>query len=170
MHPALPLSHTCRRAMLGFFGPTYAQAKAATVHPGWFAGGNILYDGPPSSKIRAALDIIAIHQEREAAIPGLADKDRAKFILHIDSVQAMAPVIWVSGLSRMHVNQHGCPGLSPGRRCIVVDGRVVLSLACRPSRNVNAYWTTSTPMRTIPQITDTCEIASWYARRSAVLA
>lgn len=98
-----PLRATSR--ILGFFGPTYLSAEAATVHPYFFANGLSDVDTPPSSKVRAALDIIRIHIQRETAEDAdrstagedpLPLSERAKFAIHVDSLEAVTPVVWVS--------------------------------------------------------------------------
>ena len=80
------------RGELGYFGPTYNSAKAATIAPAYFIRGlpktpEELENHRTSSKINAGIDLILNHM-REDEINQVPIGKKVKFTIHCDSRQA----------------------------------------------------------------------------------
>jgi hypothetical protein len=84
---------------LGYFGPTYNAAKAATIAPAYFVRGlpktpKELGNHQTSSKINAGIDIILNHMMKDQVNKVPIGK-KAKFTIHCDSRQAEPAVLFV---------------------------------------------------------------------------
>jgi len=79
------------RGELGYFGPTYNAAKAATIAPAYFVCGSPktpeeLANHRTSSKINAGIDLLLNHMRKDE-INQVPIGKKAKFTIHCDSRQ-----------------------------------------------------------------------------------
>jgi hypothetical protein len=90
------------RGELGYYGPTYAAARAATIAPSYFVRGlpktaEELSQHRTSSKLNAAIDIINVALQ-EDIINDSSINDANKIAIHSDSRQAEPAVLFVGGI------------------------------------------------------------------------
>ena len=92
------------RDRLGFYGPTYISAKAATIAPSYFVRGlptntEEAARTRTSTKIAAVLDLIILRMRRDELDNVPIDK-KAKFVVHCDSREIEPILLYVRNLCR----------------------------------------------------------------------
>ena len=83
------------RGELGYYGPTYNAAKAATIAPAYFTKtSDEIRDHQTRSKINAAIDLVHNHKNKDK-INAVPIGSVAKFTIHCDNRQAKPAVLYV---------------------------------------------------------------------------
>jgi hypothetical protein len=96
------------RDRLGFYGPTYISAKAATIAPSYFVRGLPTNEVEAartrtSTKINAVLDLIILRMRRDELNDVAIDK-KAKFVVHCDSREIEPIFLYVGNLLPLFEN------------------------------------------------------------------
>jgi hypothetical protein len=96
------------RDRLGFYGPTYISAKAATIAPSYFVRGLPIDEEEAartrtSTKIGAVLDLITLRMRRDELNDVPNDK-KAKFVVHCDSREIEPIFLYVGNLLPLFEN------------------------------------------------------------------
>jgi hypothetical protein len=91
------------RDRLGYYGPTYISAKAATIAPSYFVRGlptnaEEAARTRTSTKINAVLDLITLRMRRDE-LNDVPIEKKAKFVVHCDSREIEPIFLYVRNLS-----------------------------------------------------------------------